>query len=45
MSPFTVDEEMQIIAKAISFIRKAKISPELSGHLIYMDDGPIGLFC
>ncbi len=28
----TVDE-------AISYIRKAKISPEISGHLIYIDDG------
>lgn len=31
-TPMTVDE-------AISFIRKAKISPEISGHLIYIDDG------
>ena len=30
--PMTVDG-------AISYIRKAKISPEISGHLIYMDDG------
>lgn len=30
--PMTVDE-------AISYIRKAKISPEISGHLIYTDDG------
>ena len=28
----TVDE-------AISYIRKAKVSPEISGHLIYIDDG------
>ena len=26
------------IDEAISFIRKAKISPEISGHLIYIDD-------
>ncbi len=25
--------------EAISYIRKAKISPEISGHLIYIDDG------
>lgn len=31
-TPMTVDE-------AISYIRKAKISPEISGHLIYIDDG------
>ena len=31
-NPMTVDE-------AISYIRKAKISPEISGHLIYIDDG------
>lgn len=31
-SPMTIDE-------AISYIRKAKISPEISGHLIYIDDG------
>ncbi len=31
-TPMTVEE-------AISFIRKAKISPEISGHLIYTDDG------
>lgn len=30
-NPMTIDE-------AISFIRKAKISPEISGHLIYIDD-------
>jgi signal transduction histidine kinase/CheY-like chemotaxis protein len=30
--PMTVDD-------AISYIRKAKISPEISGHLIYIDDG------
>ena len=30
-TPMTVDE-------AISYIRKAKISPEISGHLIYIDD-------
>ncbi len=30
--PMTVDE-------AISYIRKAKISPEISGHLIFIDDG------
>ena len=30
--PMTVDE-------AISYIRKAKISPEITGHLIYIDDG------
>ena len=30
-NPMTMDE-------AISFIRKAKISPEISGHLIYIDD-------
>ena len=30
--PMTVDG-------AISYIRKAKISPEISGHLIYVDDG------
>ncbi|WP_029231801.1 response regulator [Butyrivibrio sp. VCB2006] len=30
--PMTIDE-------AISYIRKAKISPEISGHLIYIDDG------
>ncbi len=27
------------IDEAISYIRKAKISPEISGHLIYIDDG------
>ena len=32
--PMTVDE-------AISYIRKAKISPEISGHLIYTDDGSL----
>lgn len=31
-TPMTIDE-------AISYIRKAKISPEISGHLIYIDDG------
>lgn len=31
-TPMTVDE-------AISYIRKAKVSPEISGHLIYIDDG------
>jgi signal transduction histidine kinase len=31
-APMTVDE-------AISYIRKAKISPEITGHLIYIDDG------
>ena len=31
-NPMTVEE-------AISYIRKAKISPEISGHLIYIDDG------
>ena len=31
-TPMTVEE-------AISYIRKAKISPEISGHLIYIDDG------
>lgn len=31
-NPMTVDD-------AISYIRKAKISPEISGHLIYIDDG------
>ncbi|WP_051545424.1 response regulator [Butyrivibrio sp. MC2021] len=31
-TPMTVDE-------AISYIRKAKISPEIQGHLIYIDDG------
>jgi signal transduction histidine kinase/DNA-binding response OmpR family regulator len=31
-SPMTADD-------AISYIRKAKISAEISGHLIYMDDG------
>lgn len=31
-APMTVD-------KAISYIRKAKISPEITGHLIYIDDG------
>lgn len=30
-TPMTADE-------AISYIRKAKISPEISGHLIFMDD-------
>lgn len=30
-NPMTINE-------AISFIRKAKISPEISGHLIYIDD-------
>ena len=30
-APMTVDE-------AISYIRKAKISPEISGHLIFIDD-------
>ncbi len=30
-NPMTVEE-------AISYIRKAKISPEISGHLIYIDD-------
>jgi len=32
--PMTVDV-------AISYIRKAKISPEISGHLIYIDDGSL----
>ena len=32
--PMTVDV-------AISYIRKAKISPEISGHLIYTDDGSL----
>ena len=27
------------VEEAISYIRKAKISPEISGHLIYIDDG------
>ncbi|SHI31180.1 response regulator [Pseudobutyrivibrio xylanivorans] len=31
-TPMTVEE-------AISYIRKAKTSPEISGHLIYIDDG------
>ena len=31
-TPMTIEE-------SISFIRKAKISPEISGHLIYIDDG------
>ncbi|SHJ07685.1 Signal transduction histidine kinase [Butyrivibrio fibrisolvens DSM 3071] len=31
-TPMTIEE-------AISYIRKAKISPEISGHLIYIDDG------
>ena len=31
-APMTADE-------AISYIRKAKISPEISGHLIFIDDG------
>ena len=31
-TPMTADD-------AISYIRKAKISAEISGHLIYMDDG------
>lgn len=31
-TPMTIDE-------AISYVRKAKISPEISGHLIYIDDG------
>ncbi len=31
-TPMTADE-------AISYIRKAKISPEISGHLIFIDDG------
>jgi len=31
-NPMTIDE-------AISYIRKAKISPEISGHLIFIDDG------
>ena len=31
-TPMTMDE-------AISYIRKAKISPEISGHLIFTDDG------
>ena len=31
-SPMTVEE-------AIAYIRKAKISPEISGHLIFIDDG------
>ncbi len=31
-TPMTADE-------VISYIRKAKISPEISGHLIYIDDG------
>ncbi len=31
-TPMTIDE-------VISYIRKAKISPEISGHLIYIDDG------
>ena len=35
-------DEPMTAEEAISYIRKAKISPEISGHLIFVDDGSMG---